>query len=256
MLDRTNNDNGIKILGKTVAEYLDGLSACVAKPETYSEAIKAAQKQINGELMESGVLMLDPDAVYVDFGVTIGKGTVIYPGAFIEGKTEIGENCEIGPNTRLSGMKVMDGVKISYSVAADSEIGKNCTVGPFAYIRPGSVIGEKVKVGDFVEVKNSTVGNGTKIAHLTYIGDADVGSGVNFGCGTVVVNYDGKSKFRTKIGSDVFVGCNSNLVSPVDIGDGAYIAAGSTITENVPENILSIARARQVNKEDWKDKRQ
>ena len=141
------------------------------------------------------------------------------------------------------------------SVIIESEVGAGTNVGPFAYIRPNCTVGSDVKVGDFVELKNSTIGDGTKISHLTYIGDSDVGKGVNFGCGTVTVNYDGKKKYRTTIGDNCFIGCNTNLVSPVNVGDGAYIAAGSTITEDIPEDNLSIARARQVNKDGWKDKR-
>ena len=157
----------------------------------------------------------------------------------------------IGPNTRLKNAKVGDRTEIQSSVVLDSKIGSDTSVGPFAYIRPGSVIGSGNKVGDFVEVKNATIGNGTKIAHLTYVGDADVGERVNFGCGTVVVNYDGIKKHRTVIEDDCFIGCNSNLVSPVTVRKGAYTAAGSTITDEVPEDALAIARARQVNKDGW-----
>ena len=137
----------------------------------------------------------------------------------------------------------------------DSTVGEGCHVGPYAYLRPKSTVGNNCKVGDFVELKNATLGDGTKASHLTYIGDATVGAGVNFGCGTVIVNYDGKSKFRTVIGDNAFIGCNSNLVSPVKVNDNAYIAAGSTITDEVPEGALAIARSRQVIKSDWKDKR-
>ena len=137
----------------------------------------------------------------------------------------------------------------------DSEIRENTTVGPFAYVRPNCVVGSNARIGDFVELKNTNIGNGTKVSHLTYVGDSDVGENCNFGCGTVTVNYDGKKKYRTTIGNNVFIGCNSNLVAPVTLKDGAYTAAGSTITDEVPENNLAIARARQVNKETWKDRR-
>ena len=143
---------------------------------------------------------------------------------------------------------------MQYSVAVDSVVGDNTNVGPFAYIRPNSRIGNNIKIGDFVEIKNAVIDDGTKVAHLTYVGDADVGKRVNFGCGTVVVNYDGISKHRTTIEDDCFIGCNSNLVSPVTIEKGAYTAAGSTITDRVPENALAIARARQVNKDGWVEK--
>lgn len=148
-----------------------------------------------------------------------------------------------------------DGCEVMQSVGIQSTIGKNNHVGPFAYIRPGCCVGDGCKIGDFVELKNAQIGNGTKAAHLTYIGDATVGDGVNFGCGTVVVNYDGTKKYRTVIEDGAFIGCNSNLVSPVTVKKGAYTAAGSTITDEVPENALAIARARQVNKENWKDRR-
>ena len=150
---------------------------------------------------------------------------------------------------------IEDGVDVLSSVILESEVDEGTHVGPFAYIRPNCHVGKEVKVGDFVELKNSNIDDGTKISHLTYIGDSDVGKRVNFGCGTVTCNYDGKKKYRTTIGDDCFVGCNTNFVSPINVGDGVYIAAGSTITEDIPENSLSIARARQVNKEGWKDKR-
>ena len=134
-------------------------------------------------------------------------------------------------------------------------VGENTTVGPFAYLRPDTKVGNHCRIGDFVELKNSTIGDGTKVSHLTYVGDSDVGERVNFGCGTVTVNYDGAKKYRTTIGNDVFVGCNSNLVAPVTLSDGAYTAAGSTITDDVPESTLAIARARQVNKDKWNDRR-
>lgn len=202
-------------------------------------------------LMRRGAIVLNPDSVRAAYGVTVGTDTVIYPGTILEGGTEIGEACVIGPNTRLKNAKVGDRTEVQSSVVLDSKIGSDTSVGPFAYIRPGSVIGSGNKVGDFVEVKNATIGDGTKIAHLTYVGDADVGERVNFGCGTVVVNYDGIKKHRTVIEDDCFIGCNSNLVSPVTVRKGAYTAAGSTITDEVPEDALAIARARQVNKDGW-----
>ena len=206
------------------------------------------------ELMRDGVCVLDPSSVRADAGVKVGRDTVVYPGTILEGSTEIGEGCIIGPNTKLKNCRIGSETEIQYSVALDSSVGSNTSVGPFAYIRPNSSIGSGNKVGDFVEVKNAVIGDGTKIAHLTYVGDADVGKRVNFGCGTVVVNYDGISKHRSIIGDDCFIGCNSNLVSPVTIHKGAYTAAGSTITDEVPEKALAIARARQVNKDGWVDK--
>ena len=208
----------------------------------------AAKRQA---LLESGVRMMDPGAVYVEAGVTVGAGTLLLPGTILRGNTVVGENCEIGPNTMLTDCTVGDGAVINSSQCNESTIESGAHVGPFAYIRPNCHVGRDVKVGDFVELKNSTIGDGTKIAHLTYVGDADVGHRVNFGCGTVLVNYDGNRKYRTTIGDDCFIGCNTNLVSPVHVGDGAYTAAGSTITEDVPADALAIARARQVEKPGW-----
>ena len=176
----------------------------------------------------------------------IGK-LISYPGVFLEGGTVIGERCEIGPDCRLSSVTVGNGTTIEYSRIKESRIGNDTTVGPVAYIRPDCVIGDNVKVGDFVEVKNSTVGDGTKISHLTYIGDTDAGRGINFGCGTVTVNYNGKKKFRTTIEDDSFIGCNTNLIAPVRVGKGSYIAAGSTVNRDVPDDAFTIARERQKN---------
>ena len=174
--------------------------------------------------MENGVTIIDPANTYIDPGVKIGMDTVILPGCVLEGDTVIGEDCEVGPHTRLTDMKLGNGVKIQQTIALESEIGDGAVVGPFAYIRPNCHIGNRVKVGDFVEVKNSTIGDGTKIPHLSYVGDTDAGERINFGCGSIMVNYDGKKKHRTTVGNDVFVGCNVNLVSPVTVEQGAYIA--------------------------------
>ncbi|MNI32139.1 Bifunctional protein GlmU [compost metagenome] len=159
------------------------------------------------------------------------------------------------PNSRIDSSIIGNEVEIQSSVILQSKIGDNTTVGPFAYVRPESNIGDKVRIGDFVEIKKSTIGNNTKVSHLTYIGDAEVGENCNFGCGTVVVNYDGKNKNKTIIGDNSFIGCNTNLVSPVEVKDNTYIAAGSTITKEVPEGSLAIARAKQVNIEGWVNKK-
>ncbi len=200
----------------------------------------------------NGVTFEDETNAYIDEEVTIGSGTVIEPNVQLKGKTAVGKNCVIGFGSQLRNAVILDGANIMHSVIVDSEVGEGTNVGPFAYIRPNCRVGKQVKVGDFVELKNSNIGDGTKIAHLTYIGDADVGRNINFGCGTVVVNYDGQNKFRTVIEDDAFIGCNSNLVAPVRVGQGAFTAAGSTITEDVPEEALAIARARQVVKTGWK----
>ena len=220
-----------------------------------NEAEKIMQKRINEYHMRNGVTMRNPESVYIEDGVEIGNDTEICQNVTITSGTKIGSDCVIGSGSMLDRAVIHDGVDVLSSVILESEVDEGTHVGPFAYIRPTCHVGKEVKVGDFVELKNSNIDDGTKISHLTYIGDSDVGKRVNFGCGTVTCNYDGKKKYRTTIGDDCFVGCNTNFVSPINVGDGVYIAAGSTITEDIPENSLSIARARQVNKEGWKDKR-
>ena len=205
--------------------------------------------------IENGVVFIDTNSAWIDDGVVIGSGTVIEPNVMIKGDTVIGENVTIGFCSEIVNSKIGDNVTIKHSVITDSTIGKGTNVGPFAYVRPNCVVGENVKIGDFVEIKNSNIDDGTKLAHLTYVGDADVGKNINFGCGTVVVNYDGKQKHRTVIGENAFIGCNTNLVSPVKVGKNAFTAAGSTITEDVPDNALAVARERQTVKEDWVTKR-
>jgi bifunctional UDP-N-acetylglucosamine pyrophosphorylase/glucosamine-1-phosphate N-acetyltransferase len=197
------------------------------------------------------VIFVDMRCAYIDETVKIGAGTVIGPCVTLEGNTVIGENCVIGQNTRIKDSVIAERVEIQSSVITESEVGEGTKVGPFAYMRPGSKVGKDCKVGDFVEIKNSTFGDGSKASHLTYIGDSDVGSGVNLGCGVVFVNYDGTNKYRSTVGDGAFIGCNSNLVSPVNVGEGAYIAAGSTVTEDVEADALYVARARGTKKQGW-----
>ena len=220
-----------------------------------AEAEAILRKRINEFHMENGVTLIDPLTTYIGADVVIGNDTIIYPNNTLEGKTILGKGVLLHPNNRIENSVIEDEVTIASSVILSSKVGKKTTVGPFAYIRPDSVIGEHVKVGDFVEIKKSTIGNGTKISHLTYIGDAEVGEHVNFGCGTVVVNYDGKNKYKTVVEDHAFIGCNTNLVAPVTVHEGAFTAAGSTITEDVPKEGLGIGRAKQVNKEGWVQKR-
>lgn len=211
--------------------------------------------QIIIEHLKKGVVFMDWKNAYIDESVTIGEGTVIWPGAILLGNTSIGKNCVIGHNTRIENSIIEDEVEIQNSVILESRVGSHTKVGPFAYLRPNSRIGEHAKVGDFVEVKNSTLGNHSKASHLTYIGDSDVGEHVNLGCGVVFVNYDGKNKHRSVVKDGAFVGCNTNLVSPVTVGEGAYIAAGTTVTTDVPNEALSVGRAKQKNIEGWVKKR-
>ena len=189
-------------------------------------------------LSAAAVRFLDKEQAYIGPRVRVGGGTVILPGTILRGETVIGGSCEIGPNTMIRDCVIGDRVTVNASQLNESTVDEGTTVGPFAYVRPHCRVGRDVKVGDFVELKNSTIGDGTKISHLTYVGDTDAGAHINFGCGTVTVNYDGTAKFRTTIGDNAFIGCNTNLVAPVKIGDGAYTAAGSTVTEDVPADSL------------------
>ncbi len=219
------------------------------------EAIEKERISRNLRYMEEGVIFIDLKMAYIDEGVRIGRGTTIYPCAVIEGDVTIGENCVIGQNTRIKDSVIGDNTTIQSSVILESRVGSDTTVGPFAYLRPNSNVGSGCKVGDFVEIKNSTLGDGAKASHLTYIGDSDVGERVNLGCGVVFVNYDGSRKYRSVVEDGAFIGCNSNLVSPVHIGRNAYVAAGSTITKDVPEGALYVARARGKSLEGWVEKR-
>jgi len=216
-----------------------------------SRAERTILNRIIKKHMDNGVTFHLPETCMIHNKVVIGKDTVIHPGTQLEGNTVIGENCEIGPYSRIENSVVKDGVHFMNSVMIDSQIGSNTKVGPFAFIRPGSNIGENVKIGDFVEIKNSNIGNNSKVPHLSYVGDADIGRYVNMGCGSIIVNYDGKKKTRSTVGDHAFVGCNVNLVSPVVVNNYAYIAAGSTITDEVPEYSLAIARNRQTIIADW-----
>lgn len=219
-----------------------------------AKAQHIVQKRINNKHLLNGVTFISPETSYIGNDVEIGIDTIIMPNTIIKGNTSIGPNCVLGPNTQITDCKISDNVEINSSVLYESTVDCNTKIGPFAYIRPHSKIGKNIKIGDFVEIKNATIDDGTKVSHLTYVGDADVGKNVNFGCGTITVNYDGANKHRSTIENNAFIGCNTNLVSPVTIKENAFIAAGSTITDDVPENSLAIARARQVVKTDWKRK--
>lgn len=233
-----------------IAVDVEEITAVNSKAEL-SVANDIMRSRINRNHMDNGVIIMDPRSTYIECDVIIGQDTVVYPGNIIEGTTVVGENCVLYSNNRITNSIIGDDVTVENSVVLNSKIGNNTTVGPFAYIRPETTIGDNARIGDFVEIKKSSIGDGTKVSHLTYIGDAEVGEKCNFGCGTVVVNYDGKAKYKTTIGNNVFIGCNTNLVSPVEIEDNTYIAAGSTITKKIPEGSLAIARARQINKENW-----
>lgn len=215
------------------------------------EASRIMRRRVNSRLMADGLTLVDSENTYIDADVKFGMDCTVYPGTIIEGGCSFGDNCIIS-GSKITDSCIGSSTRILNSVVIKSKIGDNCEIGPFAYLRPNSKIGSNVKIGDFVEIKNSSVGDLTKISHLSYIGDADVGRKVNMGCGSIVVNYDGTSKHRSVIEDEVFVGCNVNLVSPVRVNQKSFIAAGSTITDDVPSHSLAIARCRQVNKLDWK----
>lgn len=221
----------------------------------FANAFACLQERINNWHMSQCVTLLNPSATYIDSDVVIGPGTVIYPGCHLQQGSIIGSGCTLLPNCRLSGAVLMDDVTVESSVLTHCKVGAGTTVGPFAYLRPDSTVGEKCRIGDFVEIKNSTVGDGTKISHLTYVGDGDLGKNINLGCGVVFTNYDGKHKHRTAVEDDAFVGCNVNLVAPVKVGKEAYVAAGSTVTEDVPAGSLYVARSKGIIKEGWVQKR-
>ena len=229
----------------------DRLSAMAA---ALTAAMPDARELILRRLAENGVTVVDPAATYVDPRCSVASGVTLLPGAILRGHTAIAAGCEIGPNSMVRDCTVGEGTTINASQVNESTIGSHTTVGPFTYVRPGCTIGDHCRVGDFVEVKNSVIGDGTKISHLTYVGDSDVGQRVNFGCGTVTTNYDGHKKHRCTIGDDVFLGCNTNLIAPVTVADRAYTAAGSTVTDDVPEGALAIARQRQTNIRGWADR--
>lgn len=205
--------------------------------------------------MDEGVTFMNPGNTMVDKQVKIGRDTVIYPGVILQGDTVIGEGCTIIGPSLIKDSRIGDDVHIRMSQVDQSCIGPGVTIGPFVNIRPGCDIGPKVKVGDFVEIKNTKIGEGSKVPHLSYVGDAELGKGINIGAGVIFVNYDGVNKHKTVIGDGAFIGCNSNLVAPLNIDKNTYIAAGSTITKDVPEGALGIARARQENKIGWIEKR-
>lgn len=202
------------------------------------------------ELIAAGVQVMSED-IYVERGVQVAPGATLLPGTILRGKTIVAEGCVIGPNTLLENAVVGKNTTVNASQVYDSTLGENNKIGPYTHVRKDTVTGYGVHLGAYVETKNSNFAMGNTVSHLTYIGDSDVGRYCNFGCGTVTCNYDGENKFRTTIGDYVFVGCNTNLVAPVTVGDGAYTAAGSTITKDVPAGDMGIARERQTNLEGW-----
>ncbi len=249
------------LVGIAVAEHA-GCSAVTADDQDeimgvndrlqLAQAAALLRKKINRELMLSGVTLIDPEQTYIDAGVQIGADSVIWPGCVLRGETVIGSDCELESSVQISGCCIADHVHIKAgSVLTDAQIGEGVSIGPMAHLRPGTVLYPHVKIGNFVETKKIVMGEGSKASHLTYLGDAEIGSEVNIGCGTITCNYDGKKKHKTVIGDGVFVGSDVQLVAPVIVGDNALIAAGTTVTQDVPPDSLAIARTAQVNKVGW-----
>lgn len=244
--------DGLKV-GAFNGASIDELMGVNSRVEL-SKAEEIMRRRINEAHMVNGVTIIDTNSTYIESDVEIGNDTIIYPGVMLKGKTKIGTNCIIEMNSSIENSTIGNNTEVKNSTIIHSIIGENTTVGPYAYLRPKSNIGNNVKIGDFVEVKNATIGDNSKASHLSYIGDAEVGKNVNIGCGVVFVNYDGKNKFKSIVKDNAFIGSNSNLVAPVTIEEKGYIATGSTITEDVPEKALAIARERQVNKLGWNNK--
>lgn len=219
-----------------------------------AQAELVMRRRLAEQHMRNGVTIINPDNTYISADAEIGRDTLLQPGTMIEGDTIIGEGCTIGPNSQIVNSVIGNRVTIHSSVVLDSKVGENTNIGPFAHIRPETDLGNNVRIGNFVEVKKSTLGEGSKAAHLSYIGDANIGSAVNFGCGTIVVNYDGKKKQVTTVEDNAFIGCNANLIAPVTVEKGAYVAAGTTVSKDVPEDALAIGRARQENKKGYVSK--
>ncbi|WP_275952344.1 bifunctional UDP-N-acetylglucosamine diphosphorylase/glucosamine-1-phosphate N-acetyltransferase GlmU [Macrococcoides canis] len=219
-----------------------------------SIAEQTLRLRINKQHMMNGVTIIDPLTTYIESDVVIGSDTVIEPNVMLKGDTQIGNDVIITSGSTIADSKIADGVTVKHSVIAESEVGEHTTIGPFAQLRPGSILGTDVKIGNFVEIKKAKLDDEAKVSHLSYIGDAEIGARTNIGCGAITVNYDGKNKFKTIVGKDAFIGCNSNLVAPVTIGDASFIAAGSTITDDVPEKSLALGRARQTTKDGYYNK--
>ncbi|MDT2739773.1 bifunctional UDP-N-acetylglucosamine diphosphorylase/glucosamine-1-phosphate N-acetyltransferase GlmU [Enterococcus canintestini] len=268
-LSKLNTDNAqgeyyltdiIEILkseGKIVAAYQTedfDESLGVNDRVALAQANRIMRNRINHQHMLNGVSFINPEATYIDASVKIGAETVIEPGVYLKGQTVIGSECLITAGSEIVDSKIGDHVIVKSSCIEESIVHNHVDIGPFAHLRPKAEIKETAHIGNFVEVKNAKVGEGTKVGHLTYVGDATLGKEINVGCGVVFVNYDGKNKHHTNVGDNAFIGSASNLVAPITVGDGAFIAAGSTINQDVPKDAMGIARARQVNKENYAKK--
>ena len=243
------NQQGLKVDAYKIDDFneVGGINDRIA----LAESTQFLRDRINREHLLNGVTIVDPANTYIGRDVVIGQDTIIEPGCIIKGKTVIGSHCHIGPYCEFTNMEIHDQVEIKFSVLSDSIIENGVDIGPYARLRTNCHIHEHAHLGNFVEMKKADFGAGSKASHLTYVGDAEVGENVNFGCGTITSNYDGKNKSLTKIEDNVFIGCNTNLVAPVTVRKNAYIAAGSTITKEVQEDAMAIARSRQENKQGY-----
>ena len=255
---RSNNEQGEYYLTDTVGMAARADTMIIADAEEVlginnraqlAQVARIARKRINNALMEAGVTIVDPETTYIGPNVKIGIDSVVEPMTFIYGQTTIGQNCLIGPMSRIQDSKIADNVEIVRSEVLEADVREGARVGPYSRLRPGAVIMEQAHVGNFVELKKSILGKRSKANHLTYLGDTTIGEDANIGAGTITCNYDGKNKFKTSIGDRAFIGSNSSLVAPVEIGEGSVTAAGSVITDDVPPYSLALGRARQINKE-------
>jgi bifunctional UDP-N-acetylglucosamine pyrophosphorylase / glucosamine-1-phosphate N-acetyltransferase len=253
-LVRIYRDRGLVVETVTVADAREIMG--VNDRRELAEMTTTLRRKRNDALMASGVTLVDPATAYIGPDVSIGPDTIVHPNVYLEGTTTIGSGCEIQCGVRIVNSTLADGVFVnSYCVITDSHLATGADVGPFAHLRPQSQVGEEAHVGAFVELKKTTLGRGTKAGHLAYLGDATVGEKVNVGAGVITVNYDGKKKHPTTIEDNAFIGSDAQLIAPVTVGKGAYVAAGSSITEDVPAESLAIGRGRQVNKAGWVNKR-
>ena len=265
-LDEVKNNNSkgeyyltdiVKILknkGKKLGTYVLQTSyKAMGVNDLYALSIAEGKLRhdINKRFMQKGVAMINPETITIGHNVVIEENVTIHPNTYITGNSVIHKNATVGPNTEIHNSTIGESVSCKHSLVYNSTIQEFTTVGPFAHLRDGANIGPHNRIGNFVEIKKSSTGENTKASHLAYIGDAEIGSQVNFGCGAITVNYDGKNKYKTIIGDNVFVGCNVNLIAPIEIQDDSFIAAGSTLNKNVPKGSLAIARAYQVNKENY-----
>jgi bifunctional UDP-N-acetylglucosamine pyrophosphorylase / glucosamine-1-phosphate N-acetyltransferase len=261
----THNAQGELYLTDVIADIDGGVGAVVASDarEVFgvntridlAECEAVVQDRLRRELMLSGVSMPDPSRVYVDAEVSVGEDTVLLPGTHLHGSTAVGAGCRVGPDVVVVDTEIGDATTVVSAHLIRSRVGRRCQIGPFAYLRPDTDLADGVKVGTYVELKNTQIGEGSKVPHLSYLGDATVGARSNVGAGNITANYDGVNKHRTEIGDDAFTSCDCVLVAPVRIGDGAWTGAGSIITEDVPDGALGIARARQRNIDGWAERR-